>query len=168
MVIQKTLRFYEPQVFNLAIDDLERSITTAQYLRKNYPELIILARARDRQHYYRLREVGVRHIWRETYLSSLDMSRESLQLLGISPEKARETVRTFRDYDDDLIERQQAIYDDEASMIESAQSAMAELESLFDEDIGKARKMDLTDFYEALKSQATPVDKPDDIATDSK
>ncbi|BBI69133.1 hypothetical protein PKHYL_33240 [Psychrobacter sp. KH172YL61] len=53
-------------------------------------------------------------------------------------------------------------------MIESAQSAMAELESLFDEDIGKARKMDLTDFYEALKSQATPVDEPHDTATDSK
>ncbi|MGO1965039.1 MAG: monovalent cation:proton antiporter-2 (CPA2) family protein [Moraxellaceae bacterium] len=156
------------RVFILAIDDLERSITTAQYLRKNYPDMIVLARARDRQHYYRLREVGVRHIWRETYLSSLDMSRESLQLLGISPEKARETVKTFRDYDDDLIEHQQAIYDDEASMIESAQSAMAELESLFDEDIDKARKLDLTDFYDALKSQATPIDDKDDVATDPK
>ena len=111
---------------------------------------------------------GARHIWRETYLSSLDMSRESLQLLGISPEKARETVQTFRDYDDDLIERQQAIYGDEASLIESAQSAMAELESLFDEDIDKARKMDLTDFYEPLKSQATPVDDQDASAADSK
>lgn len=156
------------RLFILAIDDLERSITTAQYLRKNYPKIIVLARARDRQHYYRLREVGVRHIWRETYLSSLDMSRESLQLLGISPEKARETVKTFRDYDDDLIERQQAIYDDEASMIESAQSAMAELESLFDEDIDKARKMDLSDFYDALKNQATPTDTTDDLASDSK
>ena len=130
--------------------------------------MIVLARARDRQHYYRLREVGVRHIWRETYLSSLDMSRESLQLLGISAEKARETVQTFRDYDDDLIERQQAIYDDEASMIESTQSSMAELESLFDEDIGKARKMDLSDFYEALKSQARPVDDEDNSTTESK
>ena len=156
------------RLFILAIDDLERSITTAQYLRKNYPKIIVLARARDRQHYYRLREVGVRHIWRETYLSSLDMSRESLQLLGISPEKARETVKTFRDYDDDLIERQQAIYDDEASMIESAQSAIAELESLFDEDIDKARKMDLSEFYDALKSQATPTDSGNDSATDSK
>ena len=156
------------RVFILAIDDLERSITTAEYLRKNYPDLIVLARARDRQHYYRLREVGVRHIWRETYLSSLDMSRESLQLLGISPEKARETVQTFRDYDDDLIERQQAIYDDEASLIESVQSSMTELESLFDEDIGKARKMDLSEFSEALKNQAKPVDETDNIATDPK
>ena len=54
-------------------------------------------------------------LWRQTYLSSLDMS-QSLQLLGISP-KSRETA--LRDYDDDLIERQQAIYDDEASLIES-------------------------------------------------
>ena len=156
------------RVFILAIDDVERSITTAQYLRKNYPDMIVLARARDRQHYYRLREVGVRHIWRETYLSSLDMSRESLQLLGISAEKARETVQTFRNYDDDLIERQQAIYDDEASMIESAQSAIAELESLFDEDIDKARKMDLTDFYDALKSQSIPADEKDNLTADSK
>ena len=43
-------------------------------------------------------------------------------------------------------------------MIESAQSALAELESLFDEDIDKARKMDLGEFYEALKQQSTPAE----------
>ena len=157
------------RIFIIAVDDLERSITTAQYLHRNYPDLVILARARDRQHYYRLREVGVRHIWRETYLSSLDMSRESLQLLGISPEKARETIQTFRDYDDGLIERQQAIYDDEASMIASAQSAMTELESLFDEDIDKSRKLDLTAFSDALKSQTlTTEDTNTEGATEHK
>lgn len=138
------------RVFILAIDDLERSITTAQFLHNNYPDLLILARARDRQHYYRLREVGVRYIWRETYLTALDMSRESLELLGINPKKARETIRTFRDYDDELIDRQQAIYDDEASMIESAQSAIAELESLFDSDHNKAKKIDLKEIETAL------------------
>ena len=96
------------------------------------------------------------------------MSRESLQLLGISPEKARETVQTFRDYDDDLIERQQAIYDDEASLIESVQSSMAELESLFDEDIGKARKMDLGVFDEALKNRTAAVDPSNDSIVDPK
>ena len=97
------------------------------------------------------------------------MSRESLQLLGITPEKARETIQTFRDYDDDLIERQQAIYDDEARMIESAQSAVAELESLFDEDIGKARKMDLSTLYSVLKNKVAPDDSTlkDNTLTDS-
>lgn len=142
------------KLFILAVDDLERSINTAEYMVHNYPNVVLLARARDRQHYYRLREVGVRHIWRETYLSSLDMSRESLQLLGVSPEKARETIQTFRDYDDELIERQQAIYDDEASLIESAQSAIAELESLFDEDHGEAKKLDLEEIDNSIQNAA--------------
>ncbi|MFT5097598.1 MAG: glutathione-regulated potassium-efflux system protein KefB, partial [Psychrobacter okhotskensis] len=47
----------------------------------------------------------------------------------------------------------------EASLIESVQSSMTELESLFDEDIGKARKMDLSEFSDALKNQAAPVDE---------
>lgn len=147
------------KLFILAVDDLDRSINTAQFLLHNYPHLTILARARDRQHYYRLREVGVHHIWRETYLSALDMSRESLQLLGVSAQTARDTIQTFRDYDDELIERQQAIYDDEASMIESAQSAIAELESLFDEDRGQAKSLNTDEIDAALSAtQADPLD----------
>ena len=68
-----------------------------------------------------LREAGVKYIWRETYLSSLDMSREILEVLGTPPQTARKTVQMFRDYDDGLIERQRAIYDDEAQLIASAQ-----------------------------------------------
>lgn len=128
------------KLFILAIGDPEFSTNTAQYLVNHYPNLTILARAVDRQHYYRLREVGVKYIWRETYLASLDMSRESLEILGLSPEQARHSVRMFRDYDDELLERQQAIYDDEAKLIESAQSAIRELESLFDSDMSEAKK----------------------------
>lgn len=128
------------RLFILAVDDLERSLSTAQYLTMHYPHLTILARAKDRQHYYRLREVGVQYIWRETYLSALDMSRESLEILGFTPQEATKTVQTFRDYDDKLIEQQQAIYGDEAKLIESAQSAIYELESLFDNDNTTAKK----------------------------
>ncbi|WP_227431318.1 monovalent cation:proton antiporter-2 (CPA2) family protein [Psychrobacter sp. I-STPA6b] len=147
------------RLFILAVDDIDRSITTAEYLHQHYPDLTILARAQDRQHYYRLREVGVRHIWRETYLSSLDMSREALQVLGISPEKARDTVKMFREYDDELIEKQQAIFDDEAQLIESVQSAILELESLFDEDHTVAKKIDLEEIETAVG-----LSKPTDVS----
>lgn len=129
---------------------MERSIATARYLHNHYPHLKILVRARNRAHYYRLREVGVTHIWRETYLSSLDMSRESLELLGISPEKARETITAFRDYDDQLLEQQQAIYEDEAKLIESVQASMMELESLFDSDHTEGKKLDLEEIETAV------------------
>lgn len=148
----------QAKLFILTVDDVERSLATAEYLHHNYPDLTILARARDRQHYYRLREIGIRYIWRETYLSSLDISRESLQLLGFSPEKARETIQKFRDYDDELLAKQQAIYDDEARMIESAQSAIAELESLFDEDSSQAKNLDIDKSKEKPNNPEKPKD----------
>lgn len=127
------------KVFIIAIGDIELSETVADYAVRNYPHLTILARAKNREHYYRLRDAGVKYIWRETYLSSLDMSRETLEVLGMAPQTARKTVQMFRDYDDALIERQRAIYEDEAEMIASAQSAIQELESLFDSDITTAK-----------------------------
>ena len=127
------------KVFIIAIGDIELSETVAAYAVRNYPHLTILARAKNREHYYRLRDAGVKYIWRETYLSSLDMSRETLEVLGMEPQTARKTVQMFRDYDDALIERQRAIYEDEAEMIASAQSAIQELESLFDSDMTTAK-----------------------------
>ena len=127
------------KVFIIAIGDIELSETVADYAVRNYPHLTILARAKNREHYYRLRDVGVKYIWRETYLTSLDMSRETLEILGMDPKTARKTVQMFRDYDDALIERQRAIYQDEAEMIASAQSAIQELESLFDSDMTTAK-----------------------------
>ena len=127
------------KVFIIAIGDIELSETVAAYAVRNYPHLTILARAKNREHYYRLRDAGVKYIWRETYLSSLDMSRETLEVLGMAPQTARKTVQMFRDYDDALIERQRAIYEDEAEMIASAQSAIQELESLFDSDMTTAK-----------------------------
>lgn len=127
------------KVFIIAIGDIELSATVADYAVRNYPHLTILARAKNREHYYRLRDAGVKYIWRETYLSSLDMSRETLEVLGMEPKTARKTVQMFRDYDDALIERQRAIYEDEAEMIASAQSAIQELESLFDSDMTTAK-----------------------------
>ena len=127
------------KVFIIAIGDIELSATVADYVVRNYPHLTILARAKNREHYYRLRDAGVKYIWRETYLSSLDMSRETLEVLGMEPKTARKTVQMFRDYDDALIERQRAIYEDEAEMIASAQSAIQELESLFDSDMTTAK-----------------------------
>src|SRR5450631_437163 len=44
------------QVFVLAIDDVESSVKTAELIRKHFPHLKIFARARNRQHAFRLME----------------------------------------------------------------------------------------------------------------
>jgi glutathione-regulated potassium-efflux system protein KefB len=130
------------QLFILALDDIDQSVITAEYLSRTYPKLKIIARARDRFHYYRLREAGVQLIWRETYLSSLGMARASLLALGFDQSSADESIDVFNDYDEALLERQQAVYDDDVKIIESARAAMIELEGLFDSDHHAVRKFE--------------------------
>lgn len=132
------------KLFVMAMDDMEESISVAKYIMRTYPHVKILARARDRQHVYRLRDIGVEHIWRETYLSALGMSYEALIHLGIDKQAAYQNIETFRDYDEELLRRQQTIYTDEQQLIEISRSAFSELESLFDSDMQSGqRKMDV-------------------------
>lgn len=127
----------------LSMDEVEDCIQVAKSIKRAYPHIKILARARDRQHVYRLREAGVEHIWRETYLSALGMSYEALVSLGIDSKKAFDGIELFREHDEILLRRQQTIYKDEQQLIASSQAAMVELESLFDSDMLTARKMDI-------------------------
>src|ERR1700737_1406020 len=54
------------EVFVLAIDDVEASVRTVELIRKHFPHLTILARARNRQHAFRLLDLGVHYNIRET------------------------------------------------------------------------------------------------------
>ncbi|GAB3268680.1 monovalent cation:proton antiporter-2 (CPA2) family protein [Chitinimonas naiadis] len=124
----------QAEVFVLAIDDVEASIKTAQTVRAHFPHLLIYARARNRFHYYRLRDLGVQVVTRETFASSLEMAGGVLQGLGIAPGIARELLDTFRRHDEALLERQTAVQHDETQLLQTARDAMAELEGLFESD----------------------------------
>ncbi len=124
----------QAKVFVLAIDDVEDSMNVARHILLNYPNLTLLVRARDRYHMHLLRDVGVRHIWRETYLTSLGMGYRALCELGISKEDAYNSVELFRNYDEELLARQQRIYTDEQKVFESYRDFISELEHLFESD----------------------------------
>lgn len=129
----------------LAIDNVEESMRTARLVRHHYPNLPVYARARDRQHAYQLMELGVRLVHRETYLSSLEMARDVLVGIGFTRESADHSVQRFREYDEKLIVRQQAIYQNEAALVESAKAAMQELEALFESDARANRRTEAED-----------------------
>ncbi|MDN5512322.1 monovalent cation:proton antiporter-2 (CPA2) family protein [Acinetobacter sp.] len=122
------------KVFVLAIDDIEDSMNVARHIRLNYPNLKLLVRARDRHHVHLLRDLGVEHIWRETYLSSMGMAYRALRELDISEEDAYKSIELFRDYDEKLLLQQQRVYTDEQKIYETHRNALAELEHLFESD----------------------------------
>lgn len=122
------------KVFVLAVDDVRDSVKTAEALHRHFPKVAVYARARDRNHAYQLMDIGVKVINRETYLSSLDLARQVLVGLGVDPAQAERNIQRFRDYDEQLVERQHAIHQDEAKLIESVKESMRELEELFESD----------------------------------
>lgn len=126
-------------VFVLAIDDIEASVRTAELVRRHFPDLKILARARNRQHALRLMDLGVRYLIRETYLSSLDMAQHALEALGLTRADAVESIRRFDAHDRKQLQAQREIRDDEQKLIQSAQQAARELEQLFEADAEPAQ-----------------------------
>ena len=122
------------EVFVLAIDDVEASVRTAELIRKHFPHLKIFARARNRQHAFRLMDLDVRYTIRETFVSSLEMSEKVLETLGLSKSRAIETVRLFRAHDESTIRKQQAVKDDESKFLETTRESAEQLLHLFETD----------------------------------
>ncbi len=87
------------KLFVLAIDDPEKSVQVAELVRRNYPELPILARARNRQHYYQLRKLGISDVFRETLESSLELGQAALRSLGTRSHTAHRIAQRWRAHD---------------------------------------------------------------------
>jgi voltage-gated potassium channel Kch len=129
----------QARVLALCIDDIEASITAVELAKKHYPQLRIFARARNRFHEARLRELGVDYVIRETLLSALDFTRVVLQGLGVGEAEAQYAVHTFRVQDNKLLAQQAALMGDvdESSYIQSSQQAAEELRNLLSQDTPK-------------------------------
>jgi len=126
------------RVFVLAIDDVDASLATAQLVRRHFPHLTICARARNRKHAYRLMDLGIHIVRRETFLSSLDLAREVLEGLGLSRRESERAVETFRRHDERRLLAHHETHDDEEKMVYLAQKAAEELEELFEQDAAEA------------------------------
>jgi glutathione-regulated potassium-efflux system ancillary protein KefC/glutathione-regulated potassium-efflux system protein KefB len=122
------------EVFVLAIDDVEASVRTAELIHKHFPHLKIFARARNRQHAFRLMDQDVRYTIRETLVSSLEMSEKVLETLGLSKSNAVETVRRFRAHDEVTMAKQQAVKDDESKFLQTTRESAEQLLHLFETD----------------------------------
>jgi len=124
----------EAKLFVLAIDDVEASVRTARVVRRHFPNLPILARARNRVHHFRLRDLGVKSIYRETFPSSLEVAHHALLRIGFGVTAAERAITLFKDHDESQLSAQYAVHHDEAMLIQSARDAAEQLRELFEAD----------------------------------
>ena len=111
----------------LAVDDVETSLKTAELCQTHFPHLTVYARARNRGHVYDLMELGIKHIKRETFDSSLAFTRDMLVDLGYDPTEAKRLVQRFREHDEQMLRESFKIRTDDRSLVSLAKQGAAQL-----------------------------------------
>jgi voltage-gated potassium channel Kch len=128
------------KVFVLAIDDSEAALRTCELVRESFPDVKIVARARDRRHELTLRDCGVHAVVRETLHSGIEAADAVLRGLGVPDAEARASVETFREHDARTLETQLALYHDDEAFREAAKNAAEQLRELFEADRSSVRE----------------------------
>lgn len=118
----------------IAIDDVNSSLKAAELIRQNFPETPIYARARNRQHAYRLMDLGVRRIRRETYLSSIQLTRDLLGGIGLSDKEVARVVDAFQKHDRKRLYEDYELGSDLERLQARARDSARELEELLASD----------------------------------
>ncbi|KGG95468.1 MULTISPECIES: glutathione-regulated potassium-efflux system protein KefC [Comamonas] len=114
-------------VLVIAVDTPEQSLKIASQVRKHFPNLEIVARTRDLNHWFQLRDLGVEHAQREVFESSLISAQSVLELLGQSPAEAKRITARFREHNLALAERMYPHYKDKNQLIAVAKQGRQQL-----------------------------------------
>jgi glutathione-regulated potassium-efflux system ancillary protein KefC len=121
-------------VIVVAIDDVADSLALVDAIKRDFPLLTVLARARNVSHYYDLLDRGVTIIERETFESALLLGRQVLQQLGFGAYRAREAAMKFRDHNLKTLHAVYPHYRDQQQLVSMAKQAREELEEMFARD----------------------------------
>lgn len=125
----------------IAADDPETNLKIARLAKKNYPNLRIIARARNRQHAFKLMDLGVPAI-RESLYSSIEIGKMAFLSLGIKQNQADDYAKRFMDHDERILAEQYLVHDNEDALISTAEEAYRQLETIFDADMEQEKKTD--------------------------
>ena len=118
----------------VAIDDIDDSLALVAAVRHAFPELPIMARARNVTHYFDLMDLGVTVIERETFESALLLGRHVLTQLGFGAYRARQAARKFRAMNIASLDKVYPFYKDKEQFVSLAKQARDELENMFQLD----------------------------------
>lgn len=118
----------------ISVDDLEKSIEIAELVREAFPDTPILARVRNRNHAFHMRDIGVQYVVRDTLLSAVEMGGEALKSLGLDATQVERSTELFLAHDRKTLEDQYALHHEGGDLVQSARDAATDLRRLFEVD----------------------------------
>ncbi|AXT37272.1 potassium transporter [Alteromonas sp. BL110] len=145
----------EASLLVIAIDDRDTAAEMVKYAKHAFPNVKVLARAFDRGHGYRLRQLGADFVVSETYHSALEMGAEALRSLNIHPfhvERQKMAYKNIESQQNDVLYH--AWVDDASGerIDNNYLKLFSELESLIED----ALKADLHDKHSKMRGWTPP------------
>jgi len=119
----------QAKILVLSVDDIEQSLKIVDVVKENFPQLQIVARARDVTHWNALRDRGVMRVERELFDSSLRSARTVLELLGQPADAAQQAAERFRQHNLALFEQMYPHRNNREKFIAVAKQGRMQLEA---------------------------------------
>jgi glutathione-regulated potassium-efflux system ancillary protein KefC len=119
----------------IAIDGVAESLALVDAVRQNFPDLPIMARARNVSHLYDLMDRGVTIIERETFESALQLGQSVLRQLGFGAFRARQAAQKFKAHNIKSLHEVYPFYKDQEQYISMARQSRDELNAMFARDL---------------------------------
>lgn len=118
----------------VAVGNRDACLHIVDMVKAEFPQLVVFARARNREHAYLLHKAGADAFKRETFDGALNFAQEILIRLGYSEASVRRKAKVFRQHDEDTMRASFEFFEDEAQLISFAKSSRAELQRILQSD----------------------------------
>lgn len=121
------------QILVVAIGDEEKRMLLIETVKKHFPHLYMLVRAKNRDEAYNQMNAGMMHIYRETLDTSLRLGVDALKILGYKRHEAVKAAKTFFIHDEKTLKFLSSIRNDEEYIV-AVREKMQELDMLMKAD----------------------------------
>lgn len=125
-------------VLSLEDQGSEKLLELVKTVRKHFPHLEIFARAENRFIAYDLIEMGVTHLYRETFDTSLRVGTDVLRMLGFRAYQSQRAAQRFARYDEAALHELAMMRDDRAAYLNRARESVADMEQYLQSDLDRS------------------------------
>jgi monovalent cation:H+ antiporter-2, CPA2 family len=122
------------KILLIAVDGEDEGLKIAELVRHHFPQVRIIARARNRLSARRFAEIGVNLYVREMFAGGLEAAGILLKEYGFTQEQANDMVTIFAAHDKTLLEKTVAESMSVEQLIQTSKQGREELATLFNRD----------------------------------
>lgn len=157
----KTAGAAEAEMIIIAIDNPDVVLQLVETVKKHFPDLYILARARNRVDAYGLMDAGLLHIYRESIDTSIRMGQDALHILGFGAHKVHRAGKIFYQMDEHHLKELASLRHDDKQYISRTRDMIHDLEEMIKADQEDAQReqdhgWDVESLREEVRSRYNP------------